>query len=599
MRAGRVLSVLTIAALACSATATAHADKPAVSSSAARRAAAGDLPDNLTLVRANESLLGTHYWYQQTYRNVPVLGTFYARHVDSSGAETVDDGRVRIAPGLSVQPAIARTAARSQGVSAVAERLDAEEASQTELAVLPGATSRLVWSVIVDGRDGEFRSLVDAQTGAVVRTDNLVKHADGTGRVFDPNPVVSRQNESLVDDRDADRAVPTAAYSWVALHHLAGSGRLSGSYANIALPVSGQATSSINAFSYSRHDDRFEQVMAYYAVDTAQSYLHRLGFTGVNSESQDLLPDASNEDNSWYSPEADTITFGSGGVDDAEDAEVIWHEYGHAVQDAQVPGFGSTEEGGAIGEGFGDYLAMTMSQSQSPNTAKTPWACVMDWDSTSYTSTTPHCIRRTDTNKTIADKTGEVHDDGEIWSRALFDLNRKLGRNKANKIIVEAQFNFAPDTSFNAAARRTVATARKMYGDATAGVVATAFRNRGMSLGAATCRATNRTDVAIRDHRTATSRIRISHCRGHASARSTVEVHIRHRNVGDLVVVLVAPDGTSYPLQRRLGGHRNRIDRTYRVDLSREWRIGVWKLRVTDVARRHHGRIDSWTLTLS
>jgi len=61
----------------------------------------------------------------------------------------------------------------------------------------------------------------------------------------------------------------------------------------------------------------------------------------------------------------------------------------------------------------------------------------------------------------------------------------------------------------------------------------------------------------------------------------------------------VAPDGTSYPLQRRLGGHRNRIDRTYRVDLSREWRIGVWKLRVTDVARRHHGRIDSWTLTLS
>jgi len=75
-----------------------------------------------------------------------------------------------------------------------------------------------------------------------------------------------------------------------------------------------------------------------------------------------------------------------------------------------------------------------------------------------------------------------------------------------------------------------------------------------MSLGGATCRATNRTDVAIRNHRTATSRIRISHGRGHASARPTVEVHIRHRNVGDLV--LVAPDGTSYLLQKRAGGHR-------------------------------------------
>ncbi len=207
--------------------------------------------------------------------------------------------------------------------------------------MLPGVTPRLVWSVIVDGRDGEFRSLVDAQTGAVVRTDDLVRRADGTGRVFESNPVVSRQNESLVDDGDADSAVPTAAYSRVTLHHLDGSGRLSGSYANIALPASAQVTSSSNAFGYSRHDDRFEQVMAYYAVDTAQSYLHRLGFKGVNGESQDLLPDASSQDNSWYSPEADTITFGSGDVDDAEDAKVIWHEYGHAVQDAQVPGFGT------------------------------------------------------------------------------------------------------------------------------------------------------------------------------------------------------------------------------------------------------------------
>ncbi len=44
------------------------------------------------------------------------------------------------------------------------------------------------------------------------------------------------------------------------------------------------------------------------------------------------------------------LTFGTGGVDDAEDAGIIAHEYGHSIQDNQVPGFGSSAEGGAMGE---------------------------------------------------------------------------------------------------------------------------------------------------------------------------------------------------------------------------------------------------------
>ena len=36
------------------------------------------------------------------------------------------------------------------------------------------------------------------------------------------------------------------------------------------------------------------------------------------------------------------------------------HEYGHSVQDDQVPGFGSSPDAGAIGEAFGDYLAVTV-----------------------------------------------------------------------------------------------------------------------------------------------------------------------------------------------------------------------------------------------
>jgi Zn-dependent metalloprotease len=104
--------------------------------------------------------------------------------------------------------------------------------------------------------------------------------------------------------------------------------------------------------------------------------------------------------------------------------------------------------------------------------------CVGDWDSVSYTPGPIHCLRRTDTNKTVADQTGEVHDDGEIWSRALWDINRLLGRDRANTVILEAQFSYSPATSFEAAAQTTVATARVLYGRRAAVAVFAAFRGR-------------------------------------------------------------------------------------------------------------------------
>src|SRR2546421_11352411 len=62
-------------------------------------------------------------------------------------------------------------------------------------------------------------------------------------------------------------------------------------------------------------------------------------------------------DNSFSQPGQDFIPYGA--VDDTDDAEVILHEYGHTIQDAQVPGWGETEEAGAMGEGWGEFLAAT------------------------------------------------------------------------------------------------------------------------------------------------------------------------------------------------------------------------------------------------
>ena len=111
----------------------------------------------------------------------------------------------------------------------------------------------------------------------------------------------------------------------------------------------------------------------------------------------------------------------------------------------------------------------------------TPEACVADWDSVSYTSTVPHCLRRLDGNKHYPqDLAGEVHRDGEIWSRALWDIRTDLGDTKATTLIVEAQFAFAPDTSFRNAALATVAAAQRLYGTQSARAVRAAFADRGI-----------------------------------------------------------------------------------------------------------------------
>ena len=113
-------------------------------------------------------------------------------------------------------------------------------------------------------------------------------------------------------------------------------------------------------------------------------YYRELGFTDVNAEPQKIETNTIAADNSFYSPSQDLIVMGAGGVDDAEDPEVTWHEAGHATQDDQVPGFGIGLEAGSIGEAYGDYIAVTMSQEFAEDTEDVPAWCVMDWDATSY-----------------------------------------------------------------------------------------------------------------------------------------------------------------------------------------------------------------------
>ena len=312
----------------------------------------------------------------------------------------------------------------------------------------------------------------------------------GSGSVFMVNPVQSTGDQTLTDQKDAASAVPATAYATVPLRNLDGSGNLVGTWANVVSTTGPLAYSPTNTFTYTRDDDRFEQVMAYFWVNQAQEYLQSLGFgttlPAVNAESQDVRIDQYGVDNSFSWDKHDYIKLGKGGVDDAEDGEVIVHEYGHAVHDSQVPGFGTSLDAGSIGEAFGDYLSVTVGLDAARQygwPVRTPEPCVADWDSVSYTSTTPHCLRRLDTGRVLEDRKGEVHYDGTIWSGALWDIRQRyvdlrLGTRAWDTTLVDSQFDYAPDTSFSDAARATYQTALARDGRKAADAVRAGFAAR-------------------------------------------------------------------------------------------------------------------------
>ena len=201
--------------------------------------------------------------------------------------------------------------------------------------------------------------------------------------------------------------------------------------------------------------------MVYHHIDTAIRYLESLGYRGGRAIFRDPVRvdvNGTREDNSWYSPWRRLLTFGTGAIDDAEDAETILHELAHAIQDAIVPDFGQSEEAAAMGEGFGDYFAASFFADRKPARYR---PCVMSWDGLLdgiLLGLDPPCLRRVDHDWTDADfiDGDDEHATGEIWSAALWDVREALGGRTADTLIVESHFQLDGFTTFARGARAII-----------------------------------------------------------------------------------------------------------------------------------------------
>ncbi|MER5311186.1 M28 family peptidase [Streptomyces sp. NPDC002773] len=108
----------------------------------------------------------------------------------------------------------------------------------------------------------------------------------------------------------------------------------------------------------------------------------------------------------------------------------------------------------------------------------------------------------------------------------------------------------------------------------------------------------NTADVSIPDNGAAvTSTVNVTGIAGNAPSTLKVDVDIVHPYRGDLIVDLVAPDGSVYSLSNRSGGSADNIKATYTVNASSEVANGAWKLRAQDRASADTGYISGFKLT--
>ena len=447
----------------------------------AARAPAGQLEETREL-----RSFGTRFVrFRQEVAGIPVLG---AELVVTDGpgqrADLVLDatrGRVGPPPRARVSRGAAIAAARRR---ARVTRLRAP--ARAALAILPRARrSLLVWRVLLPARSplASFEVLVDARTRSVVRVRDLLRHEDGTAVVFDPNPVTTQGSRSNLEDNfDADSAPLNALYKPVILPRLdLNSTCLIGAWVRATLPEGDVCAPARDFTGIRRSDRRFEAVMAYFHIDRAQAYIQSLGFTNIVNRQIRANVNAIEADNSFYDPNTRQLTFGTGGVDDAEDADVIVHEYGHAIQESQIPNF----EGGAVGEGFGDYLAAALAANQSPSPVFNP--CIGEWDRLGAGDPAPvPCLRRTDRALTVDQVgpgtacEGRIHCAGEAWSGALWTIRSVLGGAATDRVVLQSHFSLTARSGFHEAAMALLAADQALNGGANQPFLTNLLQSRGL-----------------------------------------------------------------------------------------------------------------------
>jgi zinc metalloprotease ZmpB len=432
---------------------------------------------------------------QQQAAGLPVYGSEIAVTV-------ARDGRVlyvasNAVTGVAAVSAKAQAVDQQQAFDRARAYLGANSLSNldaTLVAFVDATGTHTAWKVRgrpQDGPRGDWELLVDAQSGEVLRAEDKAYYAtDGSGLVFRPDPLSSTKSSygspGYTDNNDADSPQLNAARVRVTLKDLTQSGgsyKLAGPYAvcadfdaprDNACPVQTSST-----FDFTRSNLYFEAVNAYYHIDTFLRYVNlTLGIKALPYQYTGGVQydphGQSGADNSSYSSSSGTLSFGQGGVDDAEDADVVIHELGHGIHDWVTHGGLSQQEG--LSEGTGDYLAAAYSRDfnqWSPSDAQYNW--VFNWDG--HNEFWAGRVTNWNVGRTYAQaRSAEIHTAGQYWASCNLVARDAIGGAVMDKAFLKGLSMTSSSTNQKAAAQAVLTAAAALgYTSAQLNAIANAY----------------------------------------------------------------------------------------------------------------------------
>ncbi len=376
---------------------------------------------NFKLIASKQSNLGFHYSLVQQYKFIDIFGTYLILHVNAKRKlyhyqSSLFDGDTNVEPSKNTDVV---WFVRNDNL------IEMSIVSMNDIRANP-------WLLLINKNDTfqKFPLFLSYK-------DSLAR-----AKIFFPNPIVSAHSKygyTFIDNNDANSTALAAQLKVVELKTRFENGLfyLQNEYltltelSNPRYPIT---QSSIPQFYFNRSQYQFEDVNAFYHLAFQIDYLQKLGFKKlipkIRVDAHGLL--GADQSLFKFSAQPNTIEYGTGGVDDAEDAEVVVHEYGHALSQSASPNttVNATTERLAIEEGWADYLDVSHFKKLDDYN----WEKIFDWDGHNEfweginTNTQKHYPEDMQ-NRRDADR--------ELWSTPLLCISDKLGKPTADSLLLQ------------------------------------------------------------------------------------------------------------------------------------------------------------------
>ncbi|MGW3660277.1 M4 family metallopeptidase [Streptomyces sp. NPDC005151] len=573
----------------------------------------------------------THTRYERTFSGLPVLGGDLIVQESKAGQT---EGVTKASKVTSAQLKAVDTAADIAPAKAETQALGAAKAAGSKKTVADRAPRKVVWmtqgkpqlayETVVgglqdDGTPNELHVVTDASTGAKLYEWQAIETGTGNTQYSGQVTLGTAPSYTLTDTGRGNHK------TYNLNHGSSGTGTLFSGSDDVWGDGTPQNVETAGADAH------------YGAAETWDYYKNAQGRTGIRGDgvgAYSRVHYGNNYVNAFWDDSCFCMTYGDGSGNAAPltSLDVAAHEMTHGVTSATAKLVYSGESGGlneatsdimaAAVEFYsnnasdkGDYLVgekidingdgtplRYMDKPSKDGASKDAWYSGIGGVDVHYSSGPANHFFYL-----LSEGSGAKTINGVSYDSPTSDglPVTGIGRDKAALIWFKAlTTKFSSTTNYAAARTGTLAAAGELYGTTSAEYKAVGDAWAGVNVGTRSGGGggkvfQNTTRIAVPDAGAAvTSSVNVTGVTGNAPSTLQVGVDITHTWRGDLVIDLVAPDGTAYRLKNSsISDSADNVQTTYTVNASSEVANGTWKLKVQDVFSGDTGAINSFKLT--